>query len=194
MKRQSLPKSDTIRDSDRDFAFVEEVNKRSGQCLSLCWHCKTCAGGCPFSKAMDLTPNAVIRLAQLGLRREALQCSSIWLCVGCNTCNIQCPNGIDIPAVNTALREMAIESGTKVGEPNVLMFHRTFLDTVRKYGKMHEFELMMRCKLKMRNWFADLGIGLKLLTRGRLELLPHRCSDTRMIRELFENKNAGGRP
>ncbi len=192
MSRQSLPKSDIIRDSDRDTAFVEEVNQRSGQCISLCWHCKTCSGGCPFSESMDFHPNAVIRLAQLGLRREALQCSSIWLCVGCNTCNIQCPNGIDIPAVNTALREIAIESDIDVGEPNVLMFHRSFLKTVKKYGKMHEFELMLRCKWQMRNWFADMGIGLKLLTKGRLDLRPHKCGGTRMIRNLIEEKSAGG--
>jgi heterodisulfide reductase subunit C len=192
MNQQSSHKSDTIRACDRDLSFIKEVNQRSGQCISLCWHCNTCAGGCPFSKAMDYNPNEVLRLVQLGLRDEALRCSSIWLCVGCNTCNIQCPNSIDIPAVNTALREMAIESGIEAGEPNVLMFHRAFLDTVRKYGKMHELELMMRCKWKMRNWLADLDIGLKLLTRGRMELLPHRCRNMRKIKDLFEKKGAGG--
>jgi heterodisulfide reductase subunit C len=189
MSRESSPRSDVIRYSDRDAAFIKEVDQRSGQCISLCWHCKTCVGGCPFSEKMDYKPNEVIRLVQLGQRSEALQCSSIWLCVGCNTCNIQCPNGIDIPAVNTALREIAIESGVDVGEPNVLLFHRSFLDTVKKYGRMHEFELMMRCKWHMRNWFADLGIGLKLLTKGRLVLLPHKCKDTRTIRDLFEKKS-----
>lgn len=192
MHRQTRNKPAMIHHPATDTDFIKTVSERSGETLSLCWHCKTCAGGCPFSESMDYHPNAVIRLVQLGLRREALQCGSIWLCVGCNTCTIQCPNGIDIPAVNSALREMAIEAGIGVGEPNILMFHRAFLETVKKYGKMHEFELMVRCKMHMRNWFDDMGIGFKLFTKGRMEILPRKCRGRHAIRQLINKKIAGG--
>ena len=88
-----------------DSGFVAEVIRRSGVEINLCWHCQSCANGCPFVRAMDYAPNRVIRLVQLGLRKEALESSGIWVCVGCNTCSIQCPNSIDIPAVNDTLRQ-----------------------------------------------------------------------------------------
>jgi heterodisulfide reductase subunit C len=59
-----------------------------------------------------------------GLKKEALESSGIWICVGCNTGSIQCPNAMDIPAVNDALRELAIEEGVTPAEPNILAFHR----------------------------------------------------------------------
>ncbi|MBR9984830.1 MAG: hypothetical protein KFF68_02860 [Desulfosarcina sp.] len=34
--------------------------------MNLCLHCQSCSGGCPFTAAMDLLPNRVLRLIQLG--------------------------------------------------------------------------------------------------------------------------------
>jgi heterodisulfide reductase subunit C len=124
LKEQS---KDFIDLNEMDLNFASEVKRRSGVELNMCWHCKTCTNGCPFSRAMDYAPNAVIRLVQLGLKKEALENSTIWLCVGCNTCSIQCPNVIDIPAINDTLREMAIEEGITVAEPDILKFHREVL-------------------------------------------------------------------
>lgn len=178
--------SGVVRNIDRNSNFTQEVMRRSGQTLTLCWHCQSCAGGCPFAEAMDFNPNSIIRMVQLGLRKEALECSSIWFCVGCNTCSINCPNAIDIPAVTTILRIMAIEAGARVGEPDILNFHRSFLSSIRRYGRMHELEVMLNCKWQMRNWFDDIGIGLTLLRKGRLKLFPHRCNELQTIRNTYQ--------
>ena len=34
--------------------FLKEVIQRSGVNASLCWHCLSCGGGCPFSEDMDI--------------------------------------------------------------------------------------------------------------------------------------------
>ena len=128
----------------RDSSFVAEIKRRSGVDINLCWHCQSCAGGCPFVRAMDYAPNRVIRLAQLGLQKEALGSSGIWICVGCNTCSIQCPNAIDVSAVNDALRQMAIERGVCVAEPNILHFHQAVLQSIQRYGRTHKLEVMLR--------------------------------------------------
>jgi heterodisulfide reductase subunit C len=106
-----------------DGSFRHEVNERSGENVGLCWHCRTCAGGCPYVKAMDYHPHAVFRLVQLGLRKEALESSTIWICVSCNTCSIQCPAAIDIPAIMDALRHMALAEGVKIAQPEIVKFH-----------------------------------------------------------------------
>jgi len=172
--------------NDRDLNFTSEVKTRSGVDVSLCWHCKTCVNGCPFSEAMDYAPNAVIRLVQLGLKKEALNNSTIWLCVGCNTCSIQCPNAIDVPAVNDALREMASEQGISVAEPDILKFHREVLNSIKRHGRTHKLEIMLRYKAYKRDWFADLGVGLRMLAKRKLDLLPAKSSDIQAIRKLFE--------
>ncbi len=69
---KTKPQSSTknlINISNRDSSFVKEVKRRSGVNINLCWHCQSCAGGCPFVSAMDYPPNRVIRLVQLGLKK-----------------------------------------------------------------------------------------------------------------------------
>ena len=174
--------------SRRDQNFVETVKCRSGEDINLCGHCQACAGGCPFVTAMDYPPNRVIRLVQLGLKQEALESSGIWICVGCNTCSVQCPNAIDIPAVNDTLRQMAIEEGAKIAEPNILHFHQEVLNSIERYGRTHKFEIMLRYKLRQRDWFSDSSVGLKMFVKRKLELLPSRSKDMKTIKKLFEHK------
>jgi len=172
--------------SHRDLNFIADVKRRSGENFDLCWHCQSCAGGCPFVSAMDYPPNRVIRLVQLGMKKEVLQSSGIWICVGCNTCSIQCPNAIDIPAVNDALREIAIEEGVTVAEPDILNFHREVLHSIKRYGRTHKFEIMLRYKMRRRDWFSDMVIGIKMFAKRKLELLPSRSRDMKTIKGLFE--------
>ncbi len=174
--------------SRRDTTFASQVAQRSGVEINMCWHCRSCAGGCPFVSAMDYPPNHVIRLVQLGLRKEALESSGIWICVGCHTCSIQCPNAIDIPAINDALREMAIEEEVVVAEPHILNFHREVLRSIESYGRTHKFEIMLRYKLRRHDWFSDAGVGLKMFAKHKLELLPSRSRDMESIKGLFEHR------
>ena len=172
-----------------DTTFVSEVVRRSGVEINKCWHCQTCAGGCPFVRAMDYPPNRIIRMVQLGLRKEALESSGIWICVGCNTCSIQCPNCIDIPAVNDALRQMAIAEGVVVAEPNILNFHQAVLQSIPRHGRTHKLEVMMRYKLKKHDWFSDMLVGMKMFAKRKLELLPSRSKNIAEIRRLFGEKS-----
>jgi len=182
--------ADLIDISHRDTGFLDSVKRRSGVNIDLCWHCQSCAGGCPFVAAMDYPPNRVIRLVQLGLKKEALESSGIWICVGCNTCSIQCPNAIDIPAVNDALREIAIEDGVTIAEPNILNFHQEVLNSIERYGRTHKFEIMLRYKLRQHDWFSDVAVGLKMFAKRKLELWPSRIKDMKTIRGLFGHKQA----
>lgn len=186
MKNNVNHTSDTPIDLNRlDTQFGLKVKQRSGTDFYACWHCKSCVNGCPFSHAMDLAPNAVIRLIQLGQKLPALQSSTIWICVGCNTCSIQCPNAIDIAGLNDTLREIAIEEGVVVAEPDILHLHRQVLHSIERYGRSHKLEIMMRYKLRTQDWFTDLAVGFKMLAKRKLELLPSRIQDIGKIKRMF---------
>jgi len=91
--------------------FVQRVEAISGQELLKCNQCGKCSAGCPVTFAMDLLPNQVIRLAQLGLEQEALSCQTIWYCASCLACVARCPKGIDLPRVMEALRLILLRQG-----------------------------------------------------------------------------------
>ena len=191
MKTKMQVSSNQIIDlSSRDVSLSAEVKRRSGVNIDLCWQCQSCAGGCPFVRAMDYSPNQIIRFVQLGQQKTALESSGIWICVGCNTCSIQCPNAIDIPAVNDALRQIAMEQEVVVAEPNILHFHQAVLQSIQRYGRTHKLEVMLRYKLKKHDWFADMAVGLKMFAKRKLELLPSRSTNIADIRRLFHPKTS----
>jgi heterodisulfide reductase subunit C len=108
------------------------------------------------------------------MRQEALECGTIWICVGCHTCSSQCPMGIDIASVMDTLRHMALEEGAAVAEPNILGFHEEVLRSLERYGRAHKLGIMWRYKLLTRRWFDDMDVGLKMLVKRKLELKPSR--------------------
>jgi heterodisulfide reductase subunit C2 len=88
--------------------FVKDVELISGQDLLVCNQCGKCGAGCPVASALDLLPNAVIRLAQLG-QEDVLESQTIWVCAACQTCVSRCPKNVDVPRVMEALRTLAMQ-------------------------------------------------------------------------------------
>jgi heterodisulfide reductase subunit C len=89
-------------------AFKAQIEKISGQKLLACYQCGKCSAGCPMAAHMDVLPNQMIRMAQLGMRKQLLETKAIWMCVSCLTCNSRCPKGIKIAEVFEALRKAAM--------------------------------------------------------------------------------------
>ena len=165
--------------------------ERLGREFNRCFHCRCCGSGCPFIEAMDYPPNAIIRMLQLGLTDEALASSTIWTCVACNTCAMECPMAIDIPGLMDRLRHLALENGASVAEPDVLQFHRTVVDSISRYGRTHKLDIMMRFKLTTRRWLQDWQVGLKMLTKRKLDLLPSKVQQIEEVKALFPGNNGG---
>jgi heterodisulfide reductase subunit C len=84
--------------------FVKKVAEISGQDLLACNQCGKCSAGCPMCFAMDLLPNQIIRLAQLGLEEDIAAANTVWLCASCLTCTVRCPRGVDLGRVMEAIR------------------------------------------------------------------------------------------
>ena len=91
--------------------LVRRIEEISGQDLLACYQCGACSAGCPVAFAMDVQPNQVIRLVQLGQVEEALESETIWFCAACQTCYARCPKGVDLSRIMEALREIALQRG-----------------------------------------------------------------------------------
>ena len=166
-------------------SLAAEVGKRSETQLSRCYQCQSCANGCPFVQAMDYTPNQVLRLVQFGMREEVLSCKTIWVCVACHTCSSQCPMRIDIAAIMETLRLMAVEEGVAIGKPNILDFHEEVLRSLERYGRAHKLGIMLGYKRQTGRWLKDLDVGLKMLAKRKLDLIPSRVRNVKEITDLF---------
>ena len=177
----------TMAPRDMSAKSLRALEDRLGSDYHRCFHCRCCGSGCPFIKAMDIPPNAIIRMLQFGMLDEALASGTIWVCVACNTCAMECPMAIDIPALMDQLRHLALEKGIAVAEPDVLEFHRTVLDSISRYGRTHKLEIMMRYKLTTRRWLQDTQVGLKMLAKRKLDLMPSRVKQMDAIKAIYQS-------
>jgi len=164
--------------------FGEAVRSISRVDVNSCFQCAKCASGCPVSYAMDYTPTQIIHAIQLGLTDLVMNSKTIWLCASCQTCTTRCPQDVDLAKVMDALRIMAIRTGVKPKVPEVAAFYRALLFNIRFSGRMYELGLIGMLKLLTGQFTKDLGLGLKMLKKGKLKLLPSFRGSS-MTRKIF---------
>lgn len=160
------------------------VEKQSSQRIFDCYQCGKCSAGCPIDYAMDLGPRQIMRAIQLGLKKEVMQSTTIWLCVSCETCSSRCPAKIDIAKVMESLRILAAAEGTTPAEKGIDLFHREFLNSVRRYGRAHELSLSAAYVLKTRN-FSNMGLARTMFSKGKLAIMPPSVSGASEVKKIF---------
>ena len=167
--------------------FLQEVVKKSGEDISLCYQCLKCTAGCPTAPYMDIRPNTIIRMIQMGMKQEVRGSSAIWFCVHCQTCGTRCPNEIHIGVLMDALREMAIEEGIPAKEKNIHLFHEAFIQSGRRGGRALEVTMLMDYILRSKDLMKDsLFPGVKLFLKGKFPLLPSLVKGKGEIKKIFE--------
>jgi heterodisulfide reductase subunit C len=93
---------------------------------------------------------------------------------------------IDIAGVMDALRIMAIDRQTALPDAHGRAFHRSFLGSVRRHGRVYEMGMMTAYKLRTGDLLSDVGKVPHMLAKGKLALLPHRSGSVGQVREVFE--------
>ena len=185
---QTGPAQDHINKTDhiREHNIADEISERTFQDVSLCYQCGKCSAGCPVRYYMDIAPNKVVRLIQLGFYEDALKSDTPWLCAGCLTCSTRCPKEFDLAKFMDAVREIAIEKGVEVGQKNIIKFHKAFLDQIKSHGRAYEVGLVAEYKMKTMDLFQDVDSAPGMYFKGKLGLLPHNIKDRKGVKSIFK--------
>lgn len=172
-----------------DSSFVEEVSKTpGGENVLDCIQCGVCSGSCDARFAMDSSPMQIIKMIQLGMREQALSSSTIWICASCYTCATRCPRQIDIPLLMSSLKNMAIRTNTAPPNETKVKFHKSFTDTVKKNGRMHEADIMLDLldKTNPKALYRKGLLAFRLWRKGKIKIRPTKVKDRDQISKISE--------
>jgi heterodisulfide reductase subunit B len=158
-----------------DTGLAQRVRDQLGDNVFLCYQCSKCTSGCPISEWFDWNPNQIMRAVQLGQADIALKAETPWLCASCQACTTHCPQGLDIAGIMDFLTRESLERGIKPPVPQADVFNSAFLREIRVWRRAYELGMLAEMKLRTRKLTEDLGLGMKLLRKGRLPLLPHKA-------------------
>jgi len=195
-----------------DGNFLHKIEKMSNQTVSSCYQCGKCSAGCPLCKDMDLTPNQVVRLLQLGIKDKILASKTIWLCASCQTCSIRCPQKIDLARVMDSIRIFyqteTLEEITDVrgffrsfwarikdsflyifqmdAKSNLKCFNQIFLDSIHYYGRVFEPSLIYNYNINSGYLFANFLKAPIMLIKSKIKLLPTEVQRVERVQKIFE--------
>jgi len=158
--------------------------------VRACYQCGRCSSGCPVTPFFDLLPMEVVRLSSMGVDEPILKSHAIWLCASCETCTTRCPNDIDIAHLMDFHRQRALAKGVKPAEPKVAAFHKTYLNVIKRWGRIFEVELFVEYKTRTMDFFSDMGMGMKMFFGGKLHLTPKPSKDRKSIRGMFKKNQS----
>ncbi len=154
--------------------------------VNMCFQCRKCTSGCPLAEFMDMTPTQVIHALRLGLKDLVLNSNTYWLCVACGTCTARCPQETGLLKVMDALANISIKDGVIPREPAIAEFYRTGLSSIKNFGMMYEAGVAGLLSFKTGNVGRDAGMGLRMLKKGKLDVLPH-FQNSREMKKLFKS-------
>lgn len=143
--------------------------------LVMCIQCGTCGGSCPSGPDMDYTPRALFAMIRAGMMERVLRSNSPWYCVSCYYCMVRCPQDVHVTDLMYTLKRLSVKTRL-YDETTAPDFSRTFVSTVKQYGRAFELGLMSRHMLKHNPFgvFKVADMGISMVTKGRLSFTPKR--------------------
>lgn len=174
---------------------VSKVESLAHTRVADCYQCGKCSAGCPMAEAMDVLPHQLIRQVQMGLVDRAASSESPWICVSCMTCSTRCPQEVECAGVLDALKQISVEREIESSaQQRTIVFQKTFLDNIRRNGRLAELELVGLFKtaaflkdLSIPLLMSDALLGPQMVMKNKLHIIPKRAvKDRAVVRRIFD--------
>jgi heterodisulfide reductase subunit C len=140
--------------------------------VRACIQCGTCTGSCPNAFAMDHTPRQLWRMVIMEKMDEIFQSKTFALCSSCYYCTLRCPRGLPLTEAMAGLKQIAARQGLSRYKQSTL-FYKSFMESVRRHGRVREMEFMMLYFAAMKNPIFPLRftpLGMKLMRKGKISV------------------------
>lgn len=161
-------------------ASYERQMEQIRDMVRSCIQCGTCTASCPNAFAMDLTPRNLWRMVLLEQEKEIFQSRTFILCSSCYYCTLRCPRGLKLTEAMGALKQIASSQDLKPYVKSI-NFYKSFMNSVRRHGRVREMEFMTLFFLSMKDPFLPLGftsLGMRLIGKGKVSIeIPSKDSN-----------------
>lgn len=166
--------------------FTREVLRLAGDEVKTCVQCGTCSASCPTAHLMDNSIRKLVKFVLEGMKDEALNSRSIWLCTSCLACTVRCPRGIRPVAVVSALKQIYEAEGMSNSDS---IHEEIFNRLIKEHGRVSEFFLSAEYILRNPQSAARIiSFGAELIPRGKIniEIRPESIEGRDEVRRIFE--------
>jgi heterodisulfide reductase subunit C len=119
--------------------FVKKIEELSGQNMFACYQCGKCSAGCPSVNEMEVPPNQIIRLVQLGEDIQASKSNTMWVCSSCLMCFVRCPKKVDVSKIMEALRLVHLRSGKNIDYLEPKSISRSIMEELPQIALVSNF-------------------------------------------------------
>jgi heterodisulfide reductase subunit C len=147
--------------------------------VSACIQCGTCTGSCPNAFAMDLTPRQLWYNVLMGEKDTIFHSKTFSLCSVCYYCTLRCPRGLPLTEAMSALKQIAAKENLAPYKKSI-RFYQSFMESVRRHGRVREMEFMTLYFLSMKNPFMPIKfapLGMRLMGKRKLSFeIPSKGS------------------
>jgi heterodisulfide reductase subunit C2 len=175
-------------------SLAARLEKEGDVSVADCYQCGKCTAGCPAADEMDVVPSQVLRLLQTESPKHedrALKSMAIWMCIGCETCVTRCPQEVDLPRTMDFLRQESLARNVaNQNADDIVAFHRAFLKSVERAGRLFELGMIGDYKLRTGHFFKDLNVAPTMFFKGKLGLFPHGGGSKREVAAIFARVRA----
>ncbi len=170
-------------------SFVDEVSAiPGGDGVRRCIQCGTCTASCPSALRWEYSPSRVIAMIHAGLRSEVLSSSSMWHCLSCYFCTVRCPRDVKPTELFHALENLADQKGFVESKQPTSVMYRSFINSIKNNGRLHEFSMMLRYYLATNPLAAIslLPLAIQLYSHKRMPISPKKIKGKKDLNKIIQ--------
>ena len=172
-----------------------------GEQILRCIQCGTCSASCPNANRMEYTPRKLIAMVRAGRHDEVLSSNTMWYCASCYLCTVRCPRDIKPTHLMHALESLAIRHGLATQRTDTPIMYRTFVDSMRSSGRIHELSFTLRfyrrefiyrlktnpiSALKLLSLIRMLPLAIGLFLHGRMGLTASKTKGREQLNAILK--------
>jgi hypothetical protein len=95
---------------------------------------------------------------------------------------------VDLARIKDVLRATCLREGITPGDSRTACAMETMLASIERHGRLNELDMMVRYKIRAGRLTENAKLGMALIRRGKLKLLPSRVRKREEVKSLMQRR------